>query len=116
MPDGRISQVRFEVLAFRRCAFPSATRFKRWYAYAPTAKGWLTAEYHLLRRRIPGSVPGHRADHGTPKYPESLCLIIGVTFIRETCTVSCGGHYSPVLALTDSCADPVSTKLAIVGL
>jgi len=26
---------------------------------------------------------------------------VGVTFIRETCTVSCGGHYSPVLALTD---------------
>src|SRR5262249_28053458 len=24
---------------------------------------------------VPGSVSGHRADHGTTKYPESLCLI-----------------------------------------
>src|SRR5271157_3518459 len=35
MPDGRISQVRFEVLASRPGAFPFATRFKRWFAYAP---------------------------------------------------------------------------------
>jgi len=26
----------------------------------------------------PGSVPGHRADHGTTKYPESLCLILAL--------------------------------------
>ncbi len=43
MPDGRISQVRFEVLAFRPYAFPFAAKFKRWFAYAPTANGLLTA-------------------------------------------------------------------------
>jgi hypothetical protein len=43
MPDGRISQVRFEALAFRPLAFPFATRFKRWYAYASTPNGLLTA-------------------------------------------------------------------------
>ena len=43
MPDGRISQVRFEVLASRLRAFPFAARFKRWFAYAPTANGLLSA-------------------------------------------------------------------------
>jgi hypothetical protein len=78
MPDGRVSQVRFEVLACRLGAFPFATRFKRWYTYAPTAKGLLTASYHLRRRLISGSEPGHRAANGTTKYPESLCLILAL--------------------------------------
>jgi hypothetical protein len=43
MPDGRISQVRFEVLASRPGAFPFAARFKRWFAYAPTTNGLLSA-------------------------------------------------------------------------
>ncbi len=43
MPDGRISQVRFEALASRPWAFPFAARFKRGFAYAPTANGLLTA-------------------------------------------------------------------------
>jgi len=43
MPDGRISQVRFEVLASRPRAFPFAARFKRWFAYALTANGLLSA-------------------------------------------------------------------------
>src|ERR1700730_16524436 len=43
MPDGRISQVRFEVLAFRPRAFPFAARCKRWCAYAPTTNGLLSA-------------------------------------------------------------------------
>jgi hypothetical protein len=36
MPDGRITQVRFEALVSRRLAFPFATRFKLWFTYAPT--------------------------------------------------------------------------------
>jgi hypothetical protein len=43
MPDGRISQVRFEVLAFGPRAFPFVVRFKRWFAYAPTTNGLLSA-------------------------------------------------------------------------
>jgi hypothetical protein len=43
LPDGRISQVRFEVLASRPGAFPFAARFKRWFAYAPTTNGLLSA-------------------------------------------------------------------------
>src|SRR5215472_13820833 len=38
--------------------------------------GWFT--HHFVpspTSAFPGSVSGHRADHGTAKYPESLCLI-----------------------------------------
>jgi hypothetical protein len=33
IPDGRLSQVRFETLAFPPRAFPASAEFKRWYAY-----------------------------------------------------------------------------------
>lgn len=48
MPDGRVSQVRFEALAFRLWAFPHTTRFKRWYAYAPSMSGLLTTSFLAL--------------------------------------------------------------------
>jgi len=41
MPDGRVSQVRFEALAFRPWAFPFVPRFKRWCTYAPSSKSLL---------------------------------------------------------------------------
>jgi hypothetical protein len=37
MPDGRISRVRFEALAFLPWAFPAWQGFKRWFACAPTS-------------------------------------------------------------------------------
>jgi hypothetical protein len=36
MPDGQISRVRFEALAFLPWTFPTWRGFKRWFAYAPT--------------------------------------------------------------------------------
>ena len=35
IPDGQISRVRFETLAFLPKAFPRLERFKRWSVYAP---------------------------------------------------------------------------------
>ena len=35
IPDGQISRVRFETLAFLPQAFPSLERFKRWSVYTP---------------------------------------------------------------------------------
>src|SRR6516165_2142616 len=35
IPDGQISRVRFETLAFLPHAFPSLERFKRWSVYTP---------------------------------------------------------------------------------
>jgi hypothetical protein len=72
MPDGRISQVRFEAWALRLCAFPFVPRFKRWCTYAPTSNGLRTA-LHLMRTVPVGSVSDHRAENGTTKCPESLC-------------------------------------------
>ena len=63
MPYGRISQVRFEALAFRRCAFPSPTRFKRWCGIRPAGE-WFAhhfVPYPWLRFGMPGFIkPGPR--------------------------------------------------------
>src|SRR5215469_2280642 len=52
----------------------------------------------------PGTVSEHRLDHGTTKYPESLCLISALPLSGRRASLL-RGHYSPVMALTDSCAD-----------
>ena len=43
MPDGGISPVRFEVLAFFHRPFPLPLRLKRWFAYTPDSLGLPTA-------------------------------------------------------------------------
>jgi len=47
MPDGRISQVRFEALAFLPWSFPSEMKFKCWCTYAPSSLGLTTVSTHL---------------------------------------------------------------------
>ena len=80
MPDGRISQVRFEALACRWRAFPFALRFKRWFAYAPAANGLLTASSLALAAvwcaRFYQAEPAPVV--GTTKCPESLCLMLAL--------------------------------------
>jgi hypothetical protein len=80
MPDGRISQVRFEALAFRRLAFPFATKFKRWFAFAPLAPGLLFASSLSLATvwctRFYQAEPAPVV--GTTKCPESLCLTLAL--------------------------------------
>jgi len=76
MPDGRISQVRFEALASRRGAFPFASRLKRWFAYAPTANRQLVSlprscnslvmsEMGMLQQQIPSQLPVQQAGTGS---------------------------------------------------
>jgi len=110
MPDGRISQVRFEVLASRPGAFPFAARFKRWFAYAPTTNGLLSAEFHLLGRLMSALSP----TTALPMAPPSTQSL----FARSWRYLDQGdvyrllrGHYSPVLALTDSFANPTRSPL-----
>ena len=78
MPYGRISQVRFEALAFRRCAFPSPTRFKRWCAYVPPVNGLLTTSSLALAAvwcaRFYQAEPAPVVE--TAMCPESLCLML----------------------------------------
>ena len=37
MPDGQISQVRFEALAYLPWAFPAWPGLKRWFTYTPSS-------------------------------------------------------------------------------
>ena len=80
MADGRVSQVRFEALAFRLGAFPAATRFKRWCAYAPPSHGLLVASSLALAAvwfaRFYQAEPAPVV--GTTKCPESLCLMLAL--------------------------------------
>jgi len=48
MPDGRISQVRLEALAFLPWSFPSEMKFKCWCTYAPSSLGLTTVSTHLV--------------------------------------------------------------------
>jgi hypothetical protein len=88
MPDGRVSQVRFEALAFQRRTFPSAAKFKRWCTCAPPSNGLLIPSFLALTAvwytRFYQAEPAPVV--GTTKCPESLLPDVGVTFIRETCT------------------------------
>ena len=78
IPDSRISQVRFEVLASRPWAFPFTVRFKRWFAYAPTVEWFALSLVPAHASASIGSVSDHRAADGTTKYPESLCPILAL--------------------------------------
>ena len=75
MPDGGISPVRFEALAFLPWTFPNEMKFKCWCTYAPSSLGLTTASTHLGIRLMAGSVPDHRADGEPTKCPESLRLM-----------------------------------------
>jgi hypothetical protein len=74
MPDGRISQVRFESLAFLPWSYPASERLKRWFAYTPTLRGLPTVSLHHMCRLNAGSESDRRTDDGTAKCPESLIV------------------------------------------
>ena len=48
MPDGGISPVRFEALAFLPRTFPNEMKFKSWRTCTPSSLGLTTASTHLL--------------------------------------------------------------------
>ena len=75
MPDGRISQVRFETLSISVVSLPVFDEVKALVRIRPVFSGLPTASLHLMRRLIAGSVPGYRAADGTAKCPESLCPV-----------------------------------------
>jgi len=80
MPDGRISRVRFEALAFRGWAFPAASRLKRWCAYTPSTTGLLIPS--SLSLATVWCARFYQAEPvpvvGTTKCPESLCRMLAL--------------------------------------
>jgi len=78
IPDGRVSRVRFETLAFPPWVFPSSPRVKRWLTYAPVSVVYPKPRSASCVGFIAGSVSGLRADDETAKCPESLCPILAL--------------------------------------
>jgi hypothetical protein len=73
MPDGGISPVRFEALAFLPWTFPNEMKLKCWCTCAPSSL-WFdhSLDPPLNRRLMVGSVPDYPADGEPTKCPESL--------------------------------------------
>src|SRR5215813_5528915 len=85
MPDGGISPVRFEVLAFPLSAFLSSPRLKRWFAYTLTP--WFA--HSLVSRTASGDCtgfikPATHADVGNHQVPRVPLPTVGVTSHGET--------------------------------
>jgi hypothetical protein len=90
LPDGRVSQVRFEALAFRRLAFPSCREVQALVRIHPV-------DGRFADRFVPG--PGYglmcpvlssraRACRRNHQVPRVSLPDLGVTSVRETWTVS----------------------------
>ena len=106
IPDGRISQVRFETLAFPPWAYPASERLKRWFAYTPP----ILVCPQARSTTCVGSMPALCPTTALPMEPPS----VQSPFAQFQCDrywgiVSrlLGEHYSSVFALTDSCANPL---------
>ena len=85
MPDGRISRVRFEALAFRRLAFPCCLKVQALVRIHPVgdrfADRFVTGPgYGLICPVLSGRARACRRDYQVPRVslPD-----VGVTFIRE---------------------------------
>ena len=89
MPYGRISQVRFEVLAMRLpWAFPAWRGLSADSQYAPTSMVCPRIQFHLIRRLIVGTVSDCPAERRSDQVPRVSLPNVGVTSTGETCTVS----------------------------
>ena len=108
IPDGQISRVRFETLAFFRRAFPSLERFKRWSVYTPGHSGLPSTSPPELSWRYAGFIKPAAI---RPRRPPSVLS----PFAQLRCYLRWGdvpchllrGRYPSVIALTGSCATPV---------
>ena len=109
MPYGRISQVRFETLAFRQYAFPNHREVQALVRIRP-AVDWFahcfvpSPGYGLVCPVLSSRARACRRNHQVPRVP---LPDVGITFIRESSNRLFRGHYSPFIAHTDSFANPM---------
>ena len=89
MPDGRISQVRFEALAFLPWVFPTWRGFKRWPACTPASAVAPQPRSIAASTFVPALCLAAARSDGAAKYPEPLCPVSIRPLTGETCTVSC---------------------------
>ena len=110
IPDSRISQVRFETLAFPPCSYPTSERLKRWFAYTPSS----VVCPQSRSATCVGLTPALRPATALTMEPPS----VQSPFAQGRCYLPWGdvarllrGHYSPFFAHTDSCANPAGSPL-----
>src|SRR5215831_13214177 len=112
IPDGQISRVRFETLAFLPKAFPSLERFKRCSVYTPAILVCL--QPHLLTivalRRFYQA--GRHSAEEAAKCPEPLCPTSVLPPLGRCECHLLRGRYPSVIAPTGSCATPVGLSPA----
>jgi len=112
IPDGQISRVRFQTLAFLRRPSQGVERFKRWFVCTPTTPGLPTAsppKVVICVSPVLSSRPPRR-----PRRPPSVqspfaqlgCYLRWGDVVRLL-----GGRYPSVVARTGSCAAPVGSLL-----
>jgi hypothetical protein len=95
----------------------SLARFKRWCAYAPTStvcpRSRPIAVSAYRRQLLPTAERWNRRVSRAPLPSSGITVVVGGHAHHPL-----GGHYSPVIALSGSCASPVcfSSTLAITSL
>ena len=112
IPDGQISRVRFETLAFFRRPSHRLERFKRWSVYTPAIA--VCPQPRLLSRRGVTPVLSSRPPYGqeAAKCPEPLCPTSVLPPLGRCECHLLRGRYPSVIAPTGSCATPVGLSPA----
>jgi len=88
-------------------SLPNLARFKRWYACASTSAVYSRPSSIAMIRRDPGSVSGHRTALMKPPSAQSPFAQCRRYPCWRMSDPSLRGHYSPVVAPTDSFANPI---------
>src|ERR1035437_8071795 len=86
---------------------PSLAGFKRWFAYAPDCRGLPIASFHCRVGFAPALCLTTALLDETAKCPESLCPVSVLPLLGRRVRRLLQGHYSSVIAPTDSFANPV---------
>jgi len=106
IPDGRVSRVRFETLASLPWVFPSSPRVKRWFTCAPVSAVYPQPRSTSCVGLPPARCPAAALTTKPPSVQSPFAPCRRYLHRRDVPRLL-GGHYSSVLARTDSCANPV---------
>ena len=106
IPDSRISQVRFETLAFPPWAYPSSARLKRWFAYTPSSVVCPQSRSTTCVGLTPALSPTAALTMEPPSVQSPFAQFRRYRYWGVLHRLL-RGHYSSVIAHTDSCANPI---------
>ena len=110
IPDGRISQVRFETLAFPPWTYPASERLKRWFAYTPPSVVCPQSRSTTCVGLTPALSPTAALTMEPPSVQSPFAQFRRYRYWGVLHRLL-RGHYSSVIAHTDSCANPSDSPL-----